>query len=69
VTGPPILIRIDDQDFNWQSTYDLEKPIDLPKRSVVTVLACFGSSATDLDSNPPREARLGKASVMRSAPA
>ena len=30
------LIRIDDWDFNWQYTYNFEKPIDLPKGSVVS---------------------------------
>ena len=31
------LIRIDDWDFNWQNTYYFEKPIDLPKGSVLKV--------------------------------
>ena len=29
------LIKIGDWDFNWQHTYEFEKPIDLPKGSVV----------------------------------
>jgi Redoxin/Copper type II ascorbate-dependent monooxygenase, C-terminal domain len=35
------LIRIGDWDFNWQNTYYFEKPIDLPKGSVLKVRAHY----------------------------
>jgi peroxiredoxin len=47
------LIKIDNWDFNWQYTYYFEKPLDLPKGSVVNVVAHYDNSA----GNPrrPRE--------------
>jgi hypothetical protein len=59
------LIRIDDWDFNWQYTYEFEKPMDLPKGSVVKVLAHFDNSATNPrnPNKPPREVRWGEATV------
>ena len=35
------LIRIGDWDFNWQNSYFFEKPIDLPKGTVVKVRAHY----------------------------
>ena len=35
------LIRIGDWDFNWQNTYYFEKPIDLPKGTLVKVRAHY----------------------------
>ena len=35
------LIRINDWDFNWQNSYFFEKPIDLPKGSVLKVRAHY----------------------------
>jgi len=49
------LIRIDDWDFNWQYQYYLEKPIDLPKGTVLNVTAHFDNSATN-PRNPRRDA-------------
>ena len=51
------LIKIDDWDFNWQYTYYFEKPLDLPKGSVVKVVAHYDNS----DGNPrnPNEAARG----------
>jgi hypothetical protein len=48
------LIRIDDWDFNWQYHYYFEKPIDLPKGSVVKVVAHYDNSAAN-PRNPNRE--------------
>ena len=42
------LIWIDDWDFNWQSQYYFQEPIDLPKGSVVHAVAHYDNS----DSNP-----------------
>ncbi len=41
------LIKIGDWDFNWQSAYYFEKPIDLPRGSKVKVVAHFDNSATN----------------------
>jgi peroxiredoxin len=48
------LIRIDDWDFNWQYTYYFEKPFELPKGSVVKVVAHYDNSAGN-PRNPNRE--------------
>jgi hypothetical protein len=37
------LIKIGDWDFNWQNTYYFEKPIELPKGSLVKVRAHFNN--------------------------
>jgi hypothetical protein len=42
------LIKIDDWDFNWQYSYFFQEPIDLPKGTVVNVLAHYDNT----DSNP-----------------
>jgi len=42
------LMRISDWDASWQSTYYFEKPITLPRGSVVNVLAHYDNS----DANP-----------------
>ena len=42
------LIKISDWDFNWQYSYFFEKPLDLPKGSVLNVVAHYNNS----DSNP-----------------
>ena len=39
------LIKIDDWDFNWQYSYFFEKPLDLPKGSVLNVVAHYDNSA------------------------
>ncbi|MBV8487673.1 MAG: redoxin domain-containing protein [Planctomycetaceae bacterium] len=59
------LVRIDDWDFNWQYTYEFEKPMDLPKGSVLKVLAHFDNSATNPrnPNKPPHEVSWGQATV------
>jgi mono/diheme cytochrome c family protein/peroxiredoxin len=42
------LIKIPDWDFNWQYTYHFEQPLDIPKGSVVYLVAHYDNS----DSNP-----------------
>jgi mono/diheme cytochrome c family protein len=42
------LIKVPDWDFNWQYTYQFEKPLEIPKGSVVYLVSHFDNS----DSNP-----------------
>jgi len=42
------LIKIDDWDFNWQYTYHFEKALDVPKGSLVYLVAHYDNS----ESNP-----------------
>jgi mono/diheme cytochrome c family protein len=60
------LIRIDDWDFNWQYTYYFDRPIDLPKGSVVKVVAHYDNSAGN-PRNPnrqnPKEVTWGEATT------
>lgn len=59
------LIKIDDWDFNWQYSYYLEEPLDLPRGSVVKVIAHFDNSAGNPrnPNNPPREVTWGEATT------
>ncbi len=59
------LIRIDDWDFNWQYSYFFEKPIDVPKGSVVHLVAHYdNSSANPHNPNkPPKEVHWGEATT------
>ena len=60
------LIKIDNWDFNWQYSYYFEKPLDLPKGSVVKVVAHYDNSA-DNPRRPkemkPEEVRWGEATT------
>ncbi len=47
------LVKIADWDFAWQNTYYFDKPMDLPKGSVVKVVAHFDNSK-DNPKNPNR---------------
>jgi peroxiredoxin len=59
------LIRIDEWDFNWQYTYQFEKPIDIPKGSLVYLVSHFdNSSANPRNPNhPPKEVKWGEATT------
>ncbi len=59
------LLKIDDWDFNWQQMYSFEKPIDLPKGTVLHVVAHFDNSASNPrnPNHPPREVRWGEATT------
>jgi hypothetical protein len=48
------LIKIDDWDFNWQYTYNFEKPLDVPKGSVFTLVAHYDNSSSN-PRNPRRD--------------
>jgi hypothetical protein len=52
------LIKIDNWDFNWQYSYYFDQPIDLPKGSVVKVVAHYDNSA----GNPkrPKDMKAGE---------
>ena len=53
------LVKITDWDFNWQNTYWFEKPLDLPKGTVVRVVAHYDNSASN-PRNPNRPAKFVK---------
>ena len=53
------LIKIGHWDFNWQYSYYFEQPLELPKGSVVKVVAHYDNSA----SNPRRPKELGTQDV------
>lgn len=59
------LVKIDDWDFAWQNTYYFEKPLDLPKGSVVKLLAHFDNSAGNLrnPNTPPKPVSWGEATT------
>ena len=61
------LVKIPDWDFAWQNTYYFEKPIDLPKGSVVKVVAHYDNSASNpRNPNRPAQARhLGRGDHRR----
>lgn len=53
------LIKIDDWDFNWQNTYYFQQPLDLPKGSVLRVVAHYDNSEAN-PRNPNRPPKLVK---------
>lgn len=59
------MIRVRDWDFNWQGSYQYEKPIALPKGTVVKLEAIYDNSADNPQnpSNPPKPVRWGEQST------
>ena len=59
------LIKIDDWDFNWQYSYFFEKPLDLPKGSVLNVVAHYDNSASNPHNpnKPPKLVKWGEATT------
>jgi mono/diheme cytochrome c family protein/alkyl hydroperoxide reductase subunit AhpC len=59
------LIKIDEWDFNWQYTYYFEKPLDLPKGTVLNLVSHYDNSATNPrnPNKPPKEIRWGEATT------
>ena len=59
------LVKIDDWDFGWQNTYYFEEPIDLPKDSVVHVVAHYDNSAQNPrnPNTPPKLVKWGEATT------
>jgi mono/diheme cytochrome c family protein len=56
------LIHIKDWDFNWQNVYFYEKPIPLPKGTVVKVEAYYDNTADNPQNpnTPPKQVRWGE---------
>lgn len=59
------LIKISDWDFGWQNTYYFEKPITLPKGTVLDVVAHFDNSAGNPHNpnHPPKLVTWGEATT------
>lgn len=57
------LIHIPNWDFNWQSAYEFEKPMDLPKGSILKVVAHYDNSSENPTNpnSPPKEIKWGPA--------
>lgn len=55
------LIRINDWDFNWQSTYLLKESLFLPKGTVLLLVAEYDNTLENPlnPSNPPRDVGYG----------
>ena len=55
------LIRINDWDFNWQSTYLLQEPLFLPKGTVLLLVAEYDNTTDNPlnPTNPPRDVTYG----------
>ena len=51
------LIKIADWDFDWQNVYLLEKPLDVPKGSVLNVVAHYDNSSKN-PHNPNKPPKL-----------
>ncbi|WP_146155244.1 tetratricopeptide repeat protein [Enhygromyxa salina] len=63
------LIKIDDWDFDWQDQYRFERPIALPKGSVITMDFRYDNSAENPrnPSSPPRRVVFGPNSTDEMA--
>lgn len=60
------LIKIDGWDFNWQYTYYFQKPLDVPKGSVLKVVAHYDNSPGNprrVKEMPAGEVRWGEATT------
>ncbi|MGE3820447.1 MAG: redoxin family protein [Isosphaeraceae bacterium] len=59
------LVKIEDWDFAWQNTYYFEKPVDLPKGSVVRLVAHFDNSSSNPrnPNSPPQPVSGGEATT------
>lgn len=55
------LIKIDDWDFNWQTTYQYKSMIHLPKESVILAEASYDNTDKNPANpfNPPKDIRYG----------
>ncbi len=56
------LVWIKDWDFNWQGAYQFEKPIRLPRGSVIKVQAVYDNSSGNLKNpnSPPKPIQWGE---------
>jgi hypothetical protein len=57
------LIRIARWDFNWQTSYEFEKPLELPKGTILKVVAHYDNSEDNSfnPNNPPKTINWGPA--------
>ena len=47
------LLKVDNYDFNWQTVYELEEPVDIPAGTVVEAIAHYDNSADNPDNPDP----------------
>ncbi len=66
------LVKIDDWDFGWQNTYFFDKPLDLPKGSVVRVVAHYDNTSSKTTARnlrislpPPQAREVGRSDHRR----
>ncbi len=59
------LIKIDDWDFNWQYSYFFEKPLDLPRGSVLNVVSHYDNTSSNPrnPNKPPKLVKWGEATT------
>jgi mono/diheme cytochrome c family protein len=59
------LIKVPDWDFNWQYTYQFEKPLDIPKGSVVYLVSHYDNSESNPrnPNKPPKLVKWGEATT------
>jgi peroxiredoxin len=59
------VIKVPDWDFNWQYTYQFEKPLDIPKGSVVYLVSHYDNSESNLRNphKPPKLVKWGEATT------
>ena len=59
------LIKIPDWDFNWQYTYQFEKPLDIPKGSLVYLVSHYDNSEANPNNphKPPKLVKWGEATT------
>jgi hypothetical protein len=56
------LVHVADWDFNWQLSYEFEKPLKIPAGSTIRATAIYDNSADNPRNphNPPKEVRWGE---------
>ncbi len=59
------LIKVPDWDFNWQYTYQFERPLDIPKGSLVYLVSHYDNSASNPrnPTKPPKLVKWGEATA------
>jgi peroxiredoxin len=59
------LVKITDWDFNWQNTYYFETPLELPKGTVLNVVAHYDNSESNPrnPNHPPKLVKWGEATT------
>jgi hypothetical protein len=59
------LIKVPDWDFNWQYTYEFEKPLEIPKGSVIYLVSHYDNSEANRRNphKPPQLVKWGEATT------